>query len=238
MMANVTYKELTLNGLWKNNCALVQVLGLCPLLAMSSSVVNAVGMGLATIFVLMLSNISISAIRNIVSDAVRLPVFVMIIAAVVSVIQLLMQAYTFELYQVLGVFLPLITTNCIILGRADGFACKNGILPSAVDGIMMGAGYASVMFLLGFLRELVGTGHLFADMHLLFGPMAADWKMVPFENYPQFLYVVLPPGAFIFMGCMIACKNIVDGKIKDAQLRKNAPKEKEDRRVRVTGNVS
>lgn len=237
-MSSVSYKELTLNGLWKNNCALVQVLGLCPMLAMSSCVVNAVGMGLATIFVLMLSNISVSAVRNIVSDAVRLPVFVMLIAAVVTVIQLLMQAYTFELYQVLGVFLPLITTNCIILGRADGFACKNGILPSAVDGIMMGTGYASVMFLLGFLRELFGTGHIFADMHLLFGPMAENWKMVPFENYPQFLYVVLPPGAFIFMGCIIAVKNMVDGQIKAAQIKKSQPKEKEDRRVRVTGNIS
>ncbi len=238
-MADVSYKELTLNGLWKNNCALVQVLGLCPMLAMSSSVVNAVGMGLATIFVLMLSNISISAIRNIVSDAVRLPVFVMIIAAVVSVIQLLMQAYTFELYQVLGVFLPLITTNCIILGRADGFACKNGVLPSAVDGIMMGAGYASVMFLLGFFRELFGTGHIFADMHLLFGPMAENWKMVPFKNYPQFLYIVLPPGAFIFMGCMIAVKNIFDGQIKAAQAKIESVSEpKESRRARVTGNIS
>lgn len=237
-MANTSYKELTLNGLWKNNPALVQVLGLCPLLAMSSCVVNAVGMGAATIFVLMLSNICISAIRNIVSDAVRLPVFVMIIAAVVTAIQLLMQAYTFELYQVLGVFLPLITTNCIILGRADGFACKNAILPSAIDGFMMGLGYSTVMFLLGFLRELFGTGHIFADMHLLFGPIAENWKMQPFSNYPQFLYIVLPPGAFIYMGCFIAFKNIVNDRIKTAQAKKAEPKEITDRRVRVTGTIS
>lgn len=237
-MATPGFKEITLNGLWKNNCALVQVLGLCPLLAMSSSVVNAVGMGAATIFVLMLSNISISAIRNIVSDAIRLPVFVMIIAAVVTIIQLLMEAFTFELYQVLGVFLPLITTNCIILGRADGFACKNGIFASGLDGLMMGLGYATVMFGLGFFRELVGTGHVFADMHLLFGPAAESWRITPFANYPQFLYVVLPPGAFIFMGCFIACKNIINGQIDAAKARQATPKEPENRRARVTGNIS
>jgi electron transport complex protein RnfE len=237
-MATSSYKELTLNGLWKNNPALVQVLGLCPLLAMSSSVVNSIGMGLATIFVMMASNISISSIRNIVSDAVRLPVFVMIIAAVVTVIQLIMQAYTFELYQVLGVFLPLITTNCIILGRADAFACKNTVIHSAYDGLMMGLGYAVVMFLLGFFRELFGTGHVFADMHLLFGPIAANWTLQPFDNYPQFLYIVLPPGAFIFMGCLIAFKNIVDGQIQAAQARKAQPIVQESRRVRVTGNIT
>lgn len=235
-MATATYKEIIANGLWKNNCALVQVLGLCPLLAMSSSVVNAVGMGLATIFVLMVSNICVSAIRNVVSDAIRLPVFVMIIAAVVTVIQLLMQAYTFELYQVLGVFLPLITTNCIILGRAESFACKNPILPSALDGLMMGIGYSLVMFLLGFFRELFGTGHIFADMHLLFGPMAKDWMMVPFSNYPQFLYIILPPGAFIFMGFFIATKKFIDAQM-DARKAKPV-EEKVDRRVRLTGKIT
>ena len=237
-MASPSLKEISLNGLWHNNPALVQVLGLCPLLAMSSSVVNAVGMGVATIFVLTVSNTCISIIRNIVSDAIRLPVFVMIIAAVVTIIQLIMEAFTFELYQVLGVFLPLITTNCIILGRADGFACKHNVLHSSLDGFMMGLGYSTVMFGLGFFRELVGTGHVFADMHLLFGPIAANWKITPFENYPQFLYVVLPPGAFIFMGCFIACKNIINGQIDAIQAKKAAPKELESRRARVTGNIS
>jgi len=236
-MSSTSYKEIALNGLWKNNTALVQVLGLCPLLAMSSNVVNSVGMGLATIFVLIISNICVSAIRNIVSDAIRLPVFVMIIAAVVTVIQLLMQAYTFELYQVLGVFLPLITTNCIILGRAESFACKNKIFPAAVDGFMMGIGYSLVMFLLGFFRELFGTGNVFADMHLLFGPMAKDWIMTPFTNYPQFLYIVLPPGAFIFMGFFIALKKFVDAQI-EARKVKPVETEKVDRRVRLTGKIT
>ncbi len=237
-MANIDYREITFQGLWKNNPALVQLLGLCPLLAMTGSVVNAIGMGIATTFVLLTSNIAVSLIRNIVSDAVRLPAFVMIIAAAVTAIQLLMQAFTYDLYTVLGVFLPLITTNCVILGRADAFACKNNVFAAAYDGFMMGVGFTIVMFLLGFFRELFGTGTVFSDMHLLFGPMAENWTWEVFANYPQFLYIILPPGAFIFTGFMIAIKNIIDhhfDEIKKAQL---ADTPKEDRRVRVTGTIS
>ncbi len=232
------YRELAVNGLWKNNSALVQILGLCPLLAMSGSVVNAVGMGVATTFVLIISNLSISLIRNVVSEAVRLPVFVMVIAAAVTLIQLIMQAWTYELYQVLGVFLPLITTNCIILARADAFACKNAALPSAYDGLMMGLGMTIVMFFLGFFRELVGTGHLFADMDMLFGPVAASWEVAVFPNYPQFLYVVLPPGAFIFTGFMIALKRAIDSHIDTLRKQQQANLPTESRRVRVTGHIS
>jgi len=238
MATETNYKEITLNGLWNNNPALVQLLGLCPLLAMTGSVVNAIGMAIATTFVLTSSNFSVSLIRNVVSDAVRLPAFVMIIAAAVTGIQLLMQAFSYELYQVLGVFLPLITTNCVILGRADAFASKNAILPSAYDGFIMGIGFSIVMFLLGFFRELLGTGHVFADMHLLFGPIAANWEIQVFPNYPQFLYIILPPGAFVFTGFMIALKNVVDGQIKAKHERVHAEDPKEDRRVRVTGNIS
>ena len=124
-MSNVSWGNLTRNGLWKNNPALVQLLGLCPLLAVSSSIVNSLGLAIATLFVLVASNLSVSLIRNVVSDTVRLPVFVMIIAAAVTVTELLMQAYAYELYQILGIFLPLITTNCVILGRADSFASRN-----------------------------------------------------------------------------------------------------------------
>lgn len=237
-MATKAFQEVTLNGLWKNNVALVQLLGLCPLLAMTGSVVNSIGMGVATIFVMVTSSLAVSLIRNVVSDAVRLPTFVMIIASAVTGIQLLMQAYTFELYQVLGVFLPLITTNCAILGRADAFACKNPPLIAAWDGFIMGFGFALVMFLLGFLRELFGTGHVFANMHLLFGDMARGWEVNLFPNYPQFLYVVLPPGAFVFTGFMIAVKNMIDGQIKKAHDLRMADVPKADRRVRVTGNVS
>ncbi|EEB78983.1 MAG: electron transport complex subunit E [Halioglobus sp.] len=237
-MAEVSYRELSLNGLWKNNPAIVQLLGLCPLLAVTGSVVNAIGLALATCLVLVTSNTAVSLIRNIVSDAVRLPVFVMIIASAVTCIELLMQAFAYELYQILGIFLPLITTNCVILGRAEAFACKNGLLPSIYDGLIMGAGFGVILILLGGLRELAGTGALFADMQLLFGPGAADWKIVIVDNYQAFLLAILPPGAFIFTGLIIAVKNIIDARI---QARLDSLKErpvKGSKRVRVTGTIS
>jgi electron transport complex protein RnfE len=155
-VADVSYRELSLNGLWKNNPAIVQLLGLCPLLAVTGSVVNAIGLAAATTLVLLCSNTAVSLIRNIVSDAIRLPAFVMIIASAVTCIELLMQAFAYELYEILGIFLPLITTNCVILGRADGFASRNSIAPAAYDGLIMGAGFGLVLILLGALRELVG----------------------------------------------------------------------------------
>src|SRR5690554_7380999 len=148
-MSDKSLTSISLDGLWNNNPALVQLLGLCPLLAVTGSVVNALGLGLATMLVLVGSNLSVSLIRNHVSPTVRLPAFVMIIASFVTVTELVMQAFTYELYQVLGIFIPLIVTNCVILGRADAFASKNGLLPSFVDGFMMSLGFMAVLFLLG-----------------------------------------------------------------------------------------
>ena len=237
-MADVSYKDLSLNGLWKNNPALVQLLGLCPLLAVSGTVVNALGLGVATTMVLILSNASVSLIRNVVSDTVRLPTFVMIIASAVTCIELLVQAFAYELFLILGVFLPLITTNCVVLGRADGFAAKHAIGPSMYDGFIMGVGFAVVLVVLGGLRELTGTGALFANMDLLFGPAAADWKLVVFPNYQPFLLAILPPGAFIFTGLIIAVKNLIDAQIKKREAALKTDTVKESRRVRVTGTVS
>lgn len=236
-MSDVDYKELSLNGLWKNNPAIVQLLGLCPLLAVTGSVINAIGMSLATIAVLVTSNTCVSLIRGFASDAIRLPAFVMIIAAAVTCIEILMQAYTYELYQVLGIFLPLITTNCVILGRADAFASKNGVLPAFYDGLIMGLGFSAVLILLGALREWIGTGALFANMDLLFGEAAKDWKIVFIEDYRQFLVAILPPGAFIFTGLIIALKNSIDNQIAKAQAAR-VQQPKASRRVRVTGNIS
>lgn len=236
-MSDVDYKELSLNGLWKNNPAIVQLLGLCPLLAVTGSVINAIGMSLATIAVLVTSNTCVSLIRGFASDAIRLPAFVMIIAAAVTCIEILMQAYTYELYQVLGIFLPLITTNCVILGRADAFASKNGVLPAFYDGLIMGLGFSAVLILLGALREWIGTGALFANMDLLFGEGAKAWKIVFIEDYQQFLVAILPPGAFIFTGLIIALKNSIDNQIAKAQAAK-VQQPKASRRVRVTGNIS
>ncbi len=237
-MTDITYRDLTLNGLWKNNPAIVQLLGLCPLLAVTGSVVNALGLGIATCFVLMTSNTTVSVIRNITSEAVRLPTFVMIIAAAVTCIELLMQAFSYGLYEVLGIFLPLITTNCVILGRADGFARKNPVLPAMIDGLVMGLGFALVLLVLGALRELTGTGALFGNMDLLFGPAAADWKLVLFDDYQPFLLAILPPGAFIFTGLLIALKNLIDGELERRAARRAAPIQAGSKRVRVTGDVS
>ncbi len=235
----VNYNELTKNGLWDNNPALVQLLGLCPLLAVSGSVVNALGLGLATLLVLVGSNIVVSLIRNIVSDAVKLPVFVMIIASFTTATELLMQAYTFELYQILGIFIPLIVTNCAILGRADAFACKNAIIPSAVDGFMMGIGFLLVLVVLGGIREVLGAGTLFADMQLLFGEGARSWKLAILgENYPGFLVAVLPPGAFLVTGFLIAIKNTIDTRIEKRKAALKAKPVKGSKRVRTTGVIS
>lgn len=233
-MATKSYSDISLDGLWKNNPALVQLLGLCPLLAVTASVVNALGLGLATLMVLVGSNAAVSLIRNHVSDAVRLPAFVMIIASFVTVTELTMQAFTYELYEVLGIFIPLIVTNCAILGRADAFACKNPILPSVVDGVMMAIGFAVVLVMLGALREVTGQGVIFGNMDLLFGPVAADWKIVLFNDYPDFLFAILPPGAFVGMGLIIAFKNIIDDRLDKAAAAKAAPVEKGSKRVRVT----
>ncbi|WP_028294220.1 electron transport complex subunit E [Oceanobacter kriegii] len=230
-------QDISLDGLWNNNPALVQLLGLCPLLAVTGSVVNALGLGMATMMVLIGSNFSVSLIRNHVPDAVRLPAFVMIIASFVTVAELVMQAFTYELYEVLGIFIPLIVTNCAILGRADAFACKNPILPSVVDGFMMAMGFTVVLVLLGAMREILGQGVLFSDMQLLFGPMAANWKIELFSNYPDFLFAILPPGAFVAMGLLIAVKNVIDKRIKDAaEARKEPVEASAPKRVRVTGN--
>lgn len=237
-MSTPSYGELSLNGLWKNNPAIVQLLGLCPLLAVTGSVVNALGLGIATCFVLMTSNTAVSMIRNVTADAVRLPTFVMIIAAAVTCIELLMQAFTYELYQILGIFLPLITTNCVILGRADGFARKHPVLPALYDGFIMGLGFGAVLLVLGAVRELLGTGAVFANMELLFGPGAAGWKIVMFDDYQPFLLAILPPGAFIFTGLLIALKNLIDAQLEARRNARAQPVTAGSKRVRVTGNVA
>ncbi len=239
-MSDVNYKEIIEKGLWSNNAALVQVLGLCPLLAVSSTVVNALGLGLATLLVLTTTNIAVSLIRNYVSDAVRLPAFVMIIASAVTCIELLMKAYTYELYQILGLFIPLIVTNCAVLGRADAFASKHKLVPAAVDGFMMGMGFLLVLVCVGAVRELLGTGHIFADMQLLFGESARSWQLNVFgADYPNMIFALLPPGAFIVVGFLIAIKNIVDEKRKQrAATAQKSEASKGSKRVRTTGTVA
>ncbi|MCW9052723.1 MAG: electron transport complex subunit E [Motiliproteus sp.] len=234
-MANSDYRKITMDGLWNNNPALVQLLGLCPLLAVTGSVVNALGLSIATIVVLVGSNLCVSMIRNYVPSTVRLPAFVMIIASLVTCVELLMQAMTYELYQILGIFIPLIVTNCAILGRADAFASKNPIAPAVLDGLMMGLGFSAVLVLLGAIREVLGLGTLFSDMQLLFGPAAESWKITLIGDYQGFLFAILPPGAFVGMGLIIAVKNIIDKRIKEKADNATTAVEAGSKRARVTG---
>ena len=230
-------KTLINNGLWTNNSALVQLLGLCPMLAVTGTVVNALGLGLATMVVLVGSNAAVSLIRNYVTDSIRLPAFVMIIASLTTCAELLMQAFTYELYQVLGIFIPLIVTNCIILGRADAFARKNRLIPSILDGLSMSLGFLLVLLLLGAMREVIGQGTLFTNMQLIFGESARSWQLQVFDNYPNFLFAVLPPGAFVGLGLLIALKNVIDDWVKQRQ-QVQANQVAGSKRVRVTGAVN
>ncbi len=225
------FKDISMQGLWQNNPALVQLLGLCPLLAVTTSVINALGLGIATTLVLIGSNMSISLVRNWVPKDIRIPVFVMIIAAFVTIIQLLMNAYTYSLYQALGIFIPLIVTNCAIIARAEAFASKNNISASALDGLMMGTGFSVVLVILGALRELIGQGTLFDGAQLLLGQWATVLRIEVFEFDNQLLLAILPPGAFIGMGFIIALKNVLDIRLTARQQPENDEKAP---RARVT----
>lgn len=202
--------EITKNGLWKNNVALVQLLGLCPLLAVTSTTINGIGLGLATMITLIVSNTLISLIRDVVRQEVRLPVFVLIIASIVTIIELIMQAWFYELYLVLGIFIPLIVTNCSIIGRAEGFASRNPVGASALDGFMMGLGFLMVLSVLGMMREIIGFGTLFAQADVMFGKAAGALTFTLDKDYGGFLVAVLPPGAFFGLALLIVGKNLIE----------------------------
>ena len=203
-------KELMSQGLWKNNPSLVQVLGLCPTLAVSSTFTNALGLGLATMVVLISSNLAVSLVRNWVPKDIRIPVYVMIIAALVTSVQLLMNAYTYGLYQALGIFIALIVTNCVIIGRAEAYASKNPPLLAAIDGFMMGLGFTLVLLVLGGLREIIGMGTLFDGADLLLGDWAKSLRIELFHADASLLLAILPPGGFIGLGLLIAGKNAIN----------------------------
>jgi len=213
-MTSTHYAEITRNGFWSNNVALVQILGLCPLLAVTNTTINGLGLGLATTLVLMASNLIVSLIRNIVRPEIRLPAFVMIIASLVTAIELAMNAWFHDLYNILGIFIPLIVTNCAILGRAESFAVKNPPLPALVDALAMGLGFCAVLVVLGGMREAIGSGTLFANASLMFGEWADILTITLVDEYRGFLLAILPPGAFIGLGALIAIKNVLDTRSK------------------------
>ena len=216
-MSETSIKNIAQQGLWSNNAALVQILGLCPLLGVSNTVINGLGLGLATMLTLVASNAAVSVIRHWVRAEIRIPVFVMIIASVVTVIELTMEAYFHDLYKILGIFIPLIVTNCTIIARAEAYASKNSVIPSMWDGFFMGLGFTAVLVVLGAMRELIGFGTLFQQAHLMFGA-GTEWLTITvIENYRGFLLAILPPGAFIGLGFILAFKNVIDKKLEHKQ---------------------
>ncbi|RTL53095.1 MAG: electron transport complex subunit E [Rhodocyclaceae bacterium] len=204
-----TYREITYNGLWKQNSILAQVLGMCPTLAVTTNFTNAFSLGLATAFVMALSNGAVSLLRAFIPYEIRIPVFILIIAALVTVVDMAFNAWMHDLYLILGIFIPLIVTNCIVLARVEAFAAKNPALQSTWDGFIMGFGLALVLGVLGLARELVGQGTLFSGIEVVISGLHG--LQVLTEDY-SFLLGILPPGAFILLGCMIAVRNWLDAR--------------------------
>lgn len=213
-MSTPSVREILSNGLWHNNTGLVALLGLCPLLATSSSAINGFGLGMATVLVLLLTNTTISAIRQYVQSEVRIPVYIVVIASAVTAVELLIHALLPELHKVLGIFIPLIVTNCCVLGRAEAFASKQRPAIAALDGLATGLGFTLVLTTLGGLRELVGHGTLFANAHIMFGEAGRALTLHVLEDYRGFLLAILPPGAFIGLGLLIAGKNLLDARAR------------------------
>ncbi|MCL7720667.1 electron transport complex subunit E [Actinobacillus pleuropneumoniae] len=206
------WRNLLAEGVWKNNGALVQLLGLCPLLAVSNNVTNALGLGLATLLVLVCTNTMVSLFRKFTPTDIRIPIYVMVIATVVTAVQLLMNAFAYPVYQSLGIFIPLIVTNCIVIGRAEAFASKNSVAHSAFDGFAMGLGMTLSLVTLGAMRELIGNGTLFDGLDLLLGDWAKSLRIDVLYLDSGLLLAILPPGAFIGLGVILAVKNLIDKK--------------------------
>ncbi len=205
------FSQIAVDGLWKNNPGLVQLLGLCPLLAVTTSTVNGLGLGIATTAVLALSNLSVSLLRGVVRPEIRIPTYVIIIASLVTAVELAINAWFHELYRVLGIFIPLIVTNCAIIGRAEAFASRNPPFHALADGLMMGTGFTAVLVVLGSARELLGQGTLLSGAHMMFGG-GADLAIHVSDG--GFLLALLPPGAFIGLGLMVALKNVIDRRLQ------------------------
>lgn len=219
----MTIKEILKNGLWSKNPGLVQLLGLCPLLAVSSTAVNALGLGIATIMVLAMSNFLISLTRKIIIHEIRIIIYVLIIASIVTCVELLMEAFTPELYQALGLYIALIVTNCIIIARAETFASRNSVFHSFLDGLANGAGFTLVLLFTGMARELIGQGTLFAGMEQLIGDFGSSLKIEVFGSDAGLLVAILPPGAFISLGLLVAAKNFLDSRYRKKRLNRRDP---------------
>jgi electron transport complex protein RnfE len=211
-MNDPTYMHILKDGLWQNNPGTVQLLGLCPLLAVTTTAINGLGLGLATTLTLVASNTTVSLIRRLVRPEVRIPVFVLIIASIVTVIELAMNAWLHDLYLILGIFIPLIVTNCAIIGRAESFASRQTVDRALLDGLAMGIGFTLVLITLGGMRELIGQGTLLAQANLMFGTFGEHLTLTIIDDYRGFLLAILPPGAFLGLGFLIAGINIINAR--------------------------
>ena len=204
------YARITRDGLWDNNVVFAQMLALCPLLAVTGTATNGLGMGLASTAVLTASNILIASLRRFISPEVRIPVYIVFIATLVTLVDMSLNAWAHELYKVLGLFIALIVVNCAILGRAESFASKNPVPAAALDGLMMGLGFTLALVMIGGVREVLGSGTLFAQAHLLLGNAFAFLELTLIPEYKGFLLMILPPGGFLAVGFLLAAKRLID----------------------------
>lgn len=211
-----SYRKITRDGLWDNNVVFTQHLALCPLLAVTGTATNALGMGLATTAVMVASNGTVSLARHLIPSEIRIPIYVLLIAALVTLVDLFLNAWLHELHKVLGLFIPLIVTNCVILGRAEAFASKQPVALSLWDGFTMGIGFTWAMVALGAIREITSAGTLFANASVLLGESFRFMEMTLLPNYKGFLLTALPPGGFIMLGFLVAVKRIIDQRIKQS----------------------
>ncbi len=209
------YRTLMREGMWTNNVVFSQMLALCPLLAVTGTATNGLGMGLASTFVMVLSGFSVALFRNIITPEVRIPVFVLIIATLVTLVDMGMNAWLHDLHKVLGLFIPLIVTNCAILGRAESYASRNSVISSTFDGLMMGLGFTFALVTLGVVREIIGSGTLFANASLLLGDVFSFLELTLIQDYKGFLLMILPPGGFLALGFLLAGKRLLDRRIED-----------------------
>ena len=204
------YRDIASASLWRQNPILGQVLGLCPTLAITTSFINSFSLGLATTFVMAMSNFAVASLRSFIPFEIRIPVFILIIAALVTVVDLAMNAWLHDLYLVLGIFIPLIVTNCIVLARVEAYAAKNPVAASTWDGFMMGIGLTCVLSVLGLIREFFGQGTLLDGIEMII-PGSHGIQILP-TDYPGFLVAILPPGAFFVLGLLIAGRNWLDAR--------------------------
>jgi len=210
---SLSYARIAKDGLWDNNVVFAQMLALCPLLAVTGSATNGLGMGLATTAVLLASNTLISAVRHLVSAEVRIPVYIVLIATLVTLVDMGLNAWAHELYKVLGLFIALIVVNCAILGRAESFASKSPVLHAAADGLMMGLGFTFALVVIGGVREVIGAGTLFANARLLLGESFAFLELTVIPEYRGYLLMILPPGGFLAVGFLLAGKRMLDRRL-------------------------